>query len=116
MQAPKFARILVLFCLAAMAGCAGTSRDATVAVSHVPDDELSRRVETALNTAPETRDFKLDARAFRGIVMLIGYVESAEIKTKAEKIAAEVAGVTEVRNSIEIRLDSRRKDSLSAGS
>jgi len=116
MHTPKFAGILALFSMTLMASCASSPPSVVATAAHIPDQELSRRVEAALNTEPDTRGFALDADAFRGIVMLTGYVESPEIRAKAAKIAAAVAGVTEVRNSIEIRIDSRRKDTLRAGS
>ncbi len=64
------------------------------------DLALQTRVRAALRTDPQTRRLQLSVSAERGRVTLSGIVAESEIRACAEKVAAQVEGITEIVNSL----------------
>lgn len=80
--------ILALIC----SGCAQQVDDAT----------LSTKVKTKLAGDAETSAIKISVTTVKGVVTLSGVVPTEREKSKAERIAQETEGVTQVVNNITI--------------
>ncbi len=95
------ARVLVAAGLVAalLTGCA-----ATPSRRNVDDLTITTRVKTALLNAPpaEIRAPRIDVETLNGVVTLSGRVNSKEEEQKAIEIARSVAGVVEVKSTLQI--------------
>lgn len=64
------------------------------------DASLTAKVKTALITAPDLGSIKINVDSNDGVVTLNGEVKTAAEKSRAENVAATVAGVTSVVNNL----------------
>lgn len=69
------------------------------------NDLISEDVLAGLEAAPEIDASEVDIDVDRGVVSLIGTVDTYAIKELAGKIAERVDGVIEVHNHLRIRKD-----------
>ncbi len=88
------AAILVLF------GCAGVEPGVA---EKKRDTGLAVRVKAALIQVLASDSAPIDVEVEKGVVRLRGYVETEQLKQKAEEIALEVEGVFRVMNDIEVK-------------
>lgn len=65
--------------------------------------ELEVDVNSKLLDDPDLRSSTIDVRVSGGTAMLSGQVPTAELKTRAEKIARTVKGIRSVINNIEVK-------------
>lgn len=72
----------------------------------ISDEALEERVAELLGMSPYLSSAPVDIRARRGVVSLVGAVESSVARREADRIAAQLAGVRGVDNRIEV--DARR--------
>jgi hyperosmotically inducible protein len=94
-------RALVL--LAAMLLGAGTA-DAAMSAAEVEESVvLTARVKAALIADRMTRPRQIHIETYHGIIQLSGFVATNSEKMRAEKLAASVPGVVEVRNALQVR-------------
>jgi len=61
------------------------------------------RVKTAILQDPDLKVLSINVTTFKGKVQLSGFVDTAELKTKAGKVAASVEGVRAVENDLEVK-------------
>jgi cytidylate kinase len=73
------------------------------------DLALRTRVRAALRSDPRTRGLQLSVSAEGGRVTLAGIVDEGEIRTYAERVAAQIQGATEVINSLRSGSDLRAR-------
>jgi len=73
------------------------------------DLALGAQIRAALRSDPKTRSLKLTVSAERGRVTLTGIVGESEIRTYAERVAAQIRGATEVINSLRASSDLRAR-------
>lgn len=92
--------------LLAVSACAGTPTQRS-AGEVVDDVTLTGRVKTALIQSPETKARDIDVEVHKGDVQLNGFVDSAEQRMHAGKIAAQVEGVKGVRNNLRVQGERR---------
>lgn len=64
---------------------------------------LTARVKAALIADETTKARQINIESCRGIIQLSGYVGTNEESMQAERLAASVPGVLEIRNALEIR-------------
>lgn len=81
----------------------GTANAAKSAAESEENAALTARVKAALIADETTKARQINIEAYRGIVQLSGFVGTNEEKMRAERLAASVPGVLEVRNALEIR-------------
>ena len=87
--------------LATAAGCTATrTQQSTGEV--VDDSVLTAKVKMALVEDPVTKASQINVETYRGVVQLGGFVDNAEQKAQATRVARDVAGVNEVRNDLQI--------------
>lgn len=83
-------------------GCAPTTTQRGTG-EVVDDATITTRVKAALLADPDVKGTQVNVDTYRGVVQLSGFVNSeAEIR-KAQQKAAEVKGVTSVRNDLRVK-------------
>jgi osmotically-inducible protein OsmY len=75
----------------------------TKLVAQQSDDFIADKVRIRLAGDPQVKGAAIDVRVSLGIVTLRGRVESAAIRSRAEKITRKVKGVKHVVNNLEVR-------------
>ena len=95
----RFTALLALIVLAA--SCTATRTDRS-AGEHVDDATVSSKVKLALAENSATKAHQIDVTTFRGKVQLNGFVDSAEMKSAATRVARTVKGVEAVDNNLRV--------------
>lgn len=100
MKISPFLAVLALLGLLAapLAGCSGES-----AGEYVDDSVISNTVRAKLLDDSDLNVFQIDVTTLQGEVQLSGFVDSAEAKARAGRVAAGVDGVREVHNNLVVR-------------
>lgn len=100
MKISPFLAVLALLGLLAapLAACSGES-----AGEYVDDSVISNTVRAKLIDDSDLNVFQIDVTTLQGEVQLSGFVDSAEAKARAGRVAAGVDGVREVHNNLVIR-------------
>lgn len=81
-----------------------TSANAAQTAAEVEENVLlTAKVKAALVADKATRAHQIHIETYRGIIKLSGYVATNDERLQAERLAASVPGVREVRNALEIR-------------
>lgn len=90
--------------IAATAERAGQAaeRGVETAVTATGDASLTAKVKTALITAPDLSAMKINVDTNNGVVTLKGEVKNTAEKVKAEQLASNVTGVTQVVNNLQV--------------
>jgi hyperosmotically inducible protein len=84
------------------AGCASTAtRESTG--EYVDDSTVTIKVKAAFVKDPIVKASEVTVETFKGVVQLSGFVNTAAEKIQAGRVAANVKGVTEVKNSIVVK-------------
>jgi len=83
-------------------GCSATpTRQSTGEM--VDDATITTKVKAAFVKDPIVKALDVGVDTFKGTVQLNGFVETAEQKAQAERIAASISGVQSVRNNISLK-------------
>jgi hyperosmotically inducible protein len=69
----------------------------------VDDTAITSSVKAKLVSDTRTDAHQINVETQKGVVQLTGFVDSAEMKTKAGDVARTIDGVVSVRNDLEIR-------------
>jgi hyperosmotically inducible protein len=93
--------VIALVATVAMSACAAT-RTSRSAGETVDDATVTAKVKTALARDPATSAFRIDVETFRGDVQLNGFVDSANMKSSATRVAKRVDGVKKVSNNLDV--------------
>jgi osmotically-inducible protein OsmY len=91
-----------LVLIIALLGCAG-DRTTRGTGEYVDDHVIATKVKSALVADPDTKGMQVDVEVFKGVVQLSGFVDDTSQVRKAATIASNVGGVTEVRNTLQVR-------------
>lgn len=109
----------VLAC-AALAGCASTEDRKSEAAAQkksekseaapeqaaqevLNDSVVTAKVKAKLVDDPVTKAYQINVETFKGTVQLSGFVDSAETVSRATRLAKDVGGVKDVKNSLQVR-------------
>jgi hyperosmotically inducible protein len=101
MGSSSFRAAIVVIALAALAACAA-SRTQQSTGEHIDDSIITAKVKTALIDDPATKARQIEVDTFRGTVQLNGFVDSADEKAAASRVAHSVDGVQNVRNNLSV--------------
>lgn len=93
--------------LVAAAVAAVLMSTSALAASGADDAALTAKVKTALIGDKDTKARQINVESKAGTVQLNGFVDSADAKVEAERVARTVSGVTSVDNNLEVRAESR---------
>lgn len=97
---------ILLIAAASLAACTATRTQKT-AGEQIDDTVLTGKVKAALVEDPATKARQIDVETFRGTVQLNGYVDSADAKSAATRVASSVKGVQKVDNNLSIQETTR---------
>jgi hyperosmotically inducible periplasmic protein len=68
----------------------------------IDDTSITTRVKTAMLNDPQVGGLRIDVDTFKGAVTLSGRVKSAAEREQALKLARNVSGVTEVKDTLQV--------------
>jgi osmotically-inducible protein OsmY len=94
--------LLMLLVLAVIAGCAATRTQESTG-QYVDDSTITAKVKAAIFDDPTLKGFDIGVETFKGTVQLSGFVNSAEIRSRAAVVAGRVSGVQSVKNSLLVK-------------
>jgi hyperosmotically inducible protein len=100
----KFAILAVA--AVSLAACSATRTQKT-AGEQVDDSVLTSKVKAALVESDSTKAHQIDVETFRGTVQLNGFVDSADARAAAGRVASSVEGVQRVDNNLAVQASSR---------
>jgi hyperosmotically inducible periplasmic protein len=98
--------IVAVVAMASMAACTAT-RTTRSAGETLDDATVTAKVKTALARDPATSAYKIEVESYRGDVQLNGFVETADMKSSATRVAKSVNGVKKVSNNLEVKSGDR---------
>ena len=70
---------------------------------YVDDSTITTKVKAAIFDDPAPKVFQISVETFKGVVQLSGFVNSAEIRSRAGVVASRVSGVQSVKNSLLVK-------------
>lgn len=94
--------VVTLVATAAMAACAPT-RVTRSGGETLDDATVTAKVKTALARDPSTSAFRIEVETYRGDVQLNGFVDTADMKSSATRVAKSVGGVKSVSNNLDVK-------------
>jgi hyperosmotically inducible periplasmic protein len=95
-------RLTALLAVLALASACSSTRTQQSAGEVIDDTVLTSKVKIALIDDPVTKAGQINVETFRGVVQLGGFVDNAQQKDQATKVARSVTGVKEVRNDLRV--------------
>jgi hyperosmotically inducible protein len=93
--------IVAVVAIASMAACSATRTSRSTGET-LDDATVTAKVKTALARDPATSAFRIDVESYRGDVQLNGFVDTADMKSAATRVAKSVDGVKNVSNNLEV--------------
>ena len=94
--------VAAVLALGSMATACTPTRTVKSAGEQIDDSAVTGKVKTALARDPATSAFKIEVETFRGEVQLNGFVDSADMKSSATRVARSVGGVKSVSNNLQV--------------
>lgn len=103
----KTSYLVAALVLAGLAGgpltaCTSTATQESTG-QYIDDTAISTKVRAQLVDDKDLNVFKIDVTTYKGVVQLSGFVNSADIKARAGKVAAGIEGVKAVHNNLIIK-------------
>jgi len=102
----KIHRIIkILACLvllAAMTGCASTSKQESTG-QYLDNSVITSKVKAAIFNEPTLKSMQINVETFKGEVQLSGFVDSAQSVETAGEVARSVEGVVSVKNDLVVK-------------
>jgi len=95
-----FLKLTAILGVLAVASACTATRTQESAGEVIDDSVLTSRVKIALIDDPVTKAGQINVETYRGVVQLGGFVDNAQQKAQATKVARSVTGVKEVRNDL----------------
>ncbi|WP_242393280.1 BON domain-containing protein [Anaeromyxobacter oryzisoli] len=83
-------------------GCAST-RTRESAGEYVDDSAITAKVKAAILQDPALKSLQISVKTYKGVVQLSGFVDSKDMVEKAGKVAGQVSGVRDVKNSLTVK-------------
>ena len=98
----KFLKLVAILGVLAVAGACSSTRTQESAGEAIDDSVLTAKVKVGLIDDPVTKAGQINVETYRGVVQLGGFVDNAQQKEQATKVARSVTGVKEVRHDLRI--------------
>jgi hyperosmotically inducible protein len=95
-----FLKLIAIVGVLAVASACSATRTQQSAGEVIDDSVLTSKVKVALIDDPTTKAGQINVETYRGVVQLGGFVDNAQQKAQATKVARSVTGVKEVRNDL----------------
>src|ERR1044071_6403548 len=103
----SFAKIAVAASAAASLPACTATRTQKTAGEQIDDSVITAKVKAALVDNDSTKARQIDVETFRGTVQLNGFVDSADAKAAATRVARSVNGVQKVDNNLSVQTERR---------
>jgi hyperosmotically inducible protein len=98
------ASLVAVSTAAFVAPAAGVAQDTGAKVGRAIDDSvITGKVKSALIADAVTKAHQINVETRHGEVLLSGFVDSKEARSRAAELARTVEGVRSVKNSLELR-------------
>jgi osmotically-inducible protein OsmY len=94
--------IILATALAAMLGCASTSKHEGTG-EYIDDSVITTKVKAAVLNEPTLKSSEVNVETYKGVVQLSGFVNSEADITKAADVARSIKGVTSVKNDMHLK-------------
>ena len=97
--------IKLVFCVGLMTtflGCAATQKQESTG-QYFDDTVITAKVKAAIFNEAELKALQIEVETFKGVVLLSGFVDSAQSAAKAGEVAGRVKGVSEVKNDLIVK-------------
>ncbi len=88
------------------AGCASTRTQRSAGES-IDDTVILTKVKADLAADPVAKATQIDVEVYKGVVQLNGFVDSQANRDRAGQVARQVAGVTQVKNNLQVQTAER---------
>jgi len=99
---PIVQAMLMLLVLAVIAGCA-TTRTQESSGQYVDSSVITAKVKAAIFDDKTLKVYDINVETFKDVVQLSGFVNSAEIKSRAGVVVSRVSGVKSVKNDLIVK-------------
>jgi osmotically-inducible protein OsmY len=99
---PVVRAFLLLVVLTVIAGCASTRTQESTG-QYVDDSTITAKVKAEILGDPSLKVFQISVETFKGTVQLSGFVNSAEVRSRAAVVAGRVSGVRSVKNDLVVK-------------
>lgn len=99
---PLLKLLLCLGLLLYLAACAATPKEPSTG-EYIDDAVITSKIKAEIFKEPTLKMLQINVETYRGVVQLSGFVDARENVKKAEEVAAGVAGVKEVKNSLLVK-------------
>lgn len=96
------ALVLAVVLAGPMVACSGSETSRSTG-EYIDDSTISNKVRAELIADEDLNLFQIDVATYRGVVQLSGFVDSADARARATRVAAGVEGVKEVRNDLIVK-------------
>jgi len=94
--------LVCIVLVTAFLGCASTQKKEGTG-EYIDDSAITTKVKSAILGDSALKVFQINVETFKGEVQLSGFVDSAEMKTKAGEVARGVSGVKSVKNNLIVK-------------
>jgi osmotically-inducible protein OsmY len=94
--------LLGAIALTSIVGCASTNKQES-AGQYVDDSAITTRVKTTIFNDPYLKSTEINVETFKGRVQLSGFVNSQAAINRAVVVTQGVAGVTSVKNDMQLK-------------
>ena len=94
--------LVCIVLVTAFLGCASTQKKEGTG-EYIDDSAITTKVKSAILGDSALKVFQINVETFKGEVQLSGFVDSAEMKTKAGEVARGVGGVKSVKNNLIVK-------------
>jgi hyperosmotically inducible protein len=98
----RFLKLIAIMGALAVVGACSSTRTQESAGEVIDDSVLTSKVKMALIDDPVTKAGQINVETYRGVVELGGFVDNAQQKDQATKVARSVTGVKEVHNDLRV--------------
>ena len=98
----RFPRLIAMMSALALLGACSSTRTQQSAGEVIDDSVLTAKVKAGLIDDPITKAGQINVETYRGVVELGGFVDNAQQKDQATKVARSVTGVKEVHNDLRV--------------
>lgn len=96
-------RIVSILMVCAMVAACGGGPNSKSAGDVIDDGVIATKVRTALAKDKTVSVFDISVEVFKGVVQLSGFVDSRDQAQRAVDLAADVRGVVDVKDRIDIK-------------
>ena len=95
--------LVIIGLLTAFMGCTTSTRTKQSTGQYVDDSVITTKVKTAILNEPTLKTFQINVKTYKAVVQLSGFVDSAQVVTKAGEVARAVEGVASVENDLVVK-------------